>query len=67
MLGAKDVEVEKEVEQEETQVDETQVSSRLAEAQDRAVENEITENGRGTMPMMLSKRRQRSAGCQRCR
>ena len=34
---------EKGVEQEETQVDETLVSSRFAEVQDRAVENEITE------------------------
>ena len=46
---------EKEVEQDETQVDETPLSSRLAEVQDRAVENEITERVRGTMPMMLSR------------
>ena len=45
---------EKEVEQEETQVYETLVSSTLPEVQDRAVENEITERVRGTMPMMLS-------------
>ena len=37
-------EEEKEVEQEETKVCETLVSSRLAEVQDRAVENEITES-----------------------
>ena len=52
---------EKGVEQEETQVDETLVSSRLAEVQDRAVENEITERVRGTMPMMPS-RMSRAAG-----
>ena len=34
---------------------ETLVSSRLAEVQDRAVENKITERVRGTMPMMLSR------------
>ena len=44
----------KEDEQEETQVYETLVSSRLAEVQDRAVENEITERVRVTMPMMPS-------------
>ena len=31
------------------------MSSRLAEVQDMAVENEITERVRGTMPMMLSR------------
>ena len=35
-------------------MDETLVSSRLAEVQDRAEENEITERVRVTMPMMLS-------------
>ena len=38
-------EEEKEVEQEETQVDETPVSSRLTDVQGRAEENEITESG----------------------
>ena len=41
------------VEQEETQVEETLVSSRLAEVQDRAEENEITESVRATRSMML--------------
>ena len=36
-------------------MDETPVSSRLAEVQDMAVENEITERVRATMPMMLSR------------
>ena len=38
-------------------MDETPASSRLAEVQGSAEENEITERGRGTMPMMLSKLR----------
>ena len=45
----------KEVEQEETKVYETSVSSRLAEVQNRAIENEITETVRAIMPMMLSR------------
>ena len=48
-------EEEKEVEQEETKVCETLVLSRLAEVQDRAEENEITERVRVTAPMMLSR------------
>ena len=36
-------------------MDETPVSSRLAEDQDRALENEITETGWGTRSMMLSR------------
>ena len=48
-------EEEKEVEQEETLVDETPASSRLAEVQDRALKNEITERVRATIPMMLSR------------
>ena len=36
-------------------MDETPVPSRLAEVQDRAVENEITERVRVTIPMMLSR------------
>ena len=43
------------VEKDETQVYETPAASRLAEVQDRAVENEITERGRGTRSMMLSR------------
>ena len=48
-------EEEKEVEQEETLVDETPASSRLAEVQARAEENEITERVRATRPMLLSR------------
>ena len=48
-------EEEKEVEQEETLVDETPASSRLSEVQDRAEENEMTEMVRVTTPMMLSR------------
>ena len=36
-------------------MDETPASSRLAEDQDRAVENEITERVRATRPMLLSR------------
>ena len=36
-------------------MDETPASSILAEVQDRAVENEISEKVRGTMPQMLSR------------
>ena len=36
-------------------MDKTLVSSRLAEVQDRAEENEITERVWGTIPMMLSR------------
>ena len=51
----KEEQEEKEVEQEETQVDETPMLSRLAEDQDRAEENEIAESVRATRPMMLSR------------
>ena len=36
-------------------MDETPASSKLAEVQDRAEENEITESVRATRPMMLSR------------
>ena len=53
----KEEQEEKEVESDETQVYETPVSLRLAEVQDMAKQNEITERVRVTTPMMLSKLR----------